>query len=300
MPRPSHKPTAYGVRIKIVKMSLEGLPVNTIAKKTGAAVTTVYRWLRRWRLEGNVSTKPRSGRPRITRKRSPTCDVDIVGSRSYIDSRNKGRTELALATAKSANIDQKLPEFRNVSLLDSKIRPEHTYMSLMSEKTDQELLESRAVPILDSKIRPEYSFRSLMSKNKKGRIPSIFDPNISGSRKAGILDSMSSPEFSITNPLGQNTSLRIPAISDPVTLESRNIHLLQSAIVPDSFSKNTTIKGKNSHYSSAFSKPEKTIEEYTNYQNSLKDLQHQYLPMYSKRPFFRIPNPLMSKNNLIN
>ncbi|KAK3878422.1 hypothetical protein Pcinc_017006 [Petrolisthes cinctipes] len=58
------RPTGLEERAEIVWLWVEGWSVKAIAQHTGTSITTVYRWIRRWQKEGNVSDRPRSGRPR--------------------------------------------------------------------------------------------------------------------------------------------------------------------------------------------------------------------------------------------
>nr|XP_053652035.1 uncharacterized protein LOC128702051 [Cherax quadricarinatus] len=51
-------------RATFIWMWENGSNARAIARDTGSSVTTVRRWINRWKKEGNVNTKPRSGRPR--------------------------------------------------------------------------------------------------------------------------------------------------------------------------------------------------------------------------------------------
>lgn len=51
-------------RARIVQLWQKGTAVRTISRKTGASVTTVYRWIRRWQEEGTLKTRPYRKRPR--------------------------------------------------------------------------------------------------------------------------------------------------------------------------------------------------------------------------------------------
>lgn len=62
------KPTTLADRTRFVWLWRSGLSARNIAQESGTSVTTVCRWIRRWRREGNVATRPRSGRPRKTEK----------------------------------------------------------------------------------------------------------------------------------------------------------------------------------------------------------------------------------------
>lgn len=56
------QPTTEDERILFVLLWRCGLTARDISQKSGVSVTTVCRWLRRWRYEGSVSTRPRARR----------------------------------------------------------------------------------------------------------------------------------------------------------------------------------------------------------------------------------------------
>lgn len=60
------RPTEVEERARFVCMWVDGMSVRTIAQQTGASLTTVYRWIRRWQREGCVENRARSGRPRLS------------------------------------------------------------------------------------------------------------------------------------------------------------------------------------------------------------------------------------------
>lgn len=62
-----HQTTNLADRSRFVWMWAGGMSARAIAQETGASVTTICRWIRRWRREGHVNTKPRRGRPRKNR-----------------------------------------------------------------------------------------------------------------------------------------------------------------------------------------------------------------------------------------
>lgn len=45
-------------RSKIVLLWMGGTSAKLISKQTGASLSTVYRWIRRWQEEGSVKTRP--------------------------------------------------------------------------------------------------------------------------------------------------------------------------------------------------------------------------------------------------
>lgn len=52
-------------RATFVWMWLEGMSLRAIARHTGASVTTVYRWIRRWQREGHVNTRARRNKTQV-------------------------------------------------------------------------------------------------------------------------------------------------------------------------------------------------------------------------------------------
>ncbi|KAG7162315.1 putative Glutamate receptor-like 75, partial [Homarus americanus] len=60
--RRPNKPTDLSERAKLVCMWVDGMSCRNIAKETGKSVSTVCRWIRHWKLEGNINSKPRIGR----------------------------------------------------------------------------------------------------------------------------------------------------------------------------------------------------------------------------------------------
>lgn len=65
------RPTSLAERARFVWLWQSGLSARAIAQENRTSVTTVFRWIRRWKREGNVYTKPRSGRPRSTIDTNP-------------------------------------------------------------------------------------------------------------------------------------------------------------------------------------------------------------------------------------
>lgn len=51
-------------RLRMVWMWLEGKSARAISLETGISICTVYRWIRRWREEGNVDIRPYRGKYR--------------------------------------------------------------------------------------------------------------------------------------------------------------------------------------------------------------------------------------------
>lgn len=68
----SRNRTLIAERVRLVWMWLTGLSVQQISSETGASVTTVYRWLRRWQEEGTLQTKSYRRAPRRRVRTSTT------------------------------------------------------------------------------------------------------------------------------------------------------------------------------------------------------------------------------------
>lgn len=58
------RPTGSWERASFVWMWVSGMSLRAIARQTGASVTTVYRWIRRWQREGHVFTRTRGCKQR--------------------------------------------------------------------------------------------------------------------------------------------------------------------------------------------------------------------------------------------
>lgn len=54
----SNSPAVLAERTWIVWLWLEGASARSISQMTGASLSTVYRWVRRWQDEGSVATRP--------------------------------------------------------------------------------------------------------------------------------------------------------------------------------------------------------------------------------------------------
>lgn len=72
------RPTEFSERAKFIYLWMEGKPVKEIAKDAGTSTTTVYRWIRRWRNEGAIESRPRSGRPRVTSREEDFAITSIA------------------------------------------------------------------------------------------------------------------------------------------------------------------------------------------------------------------------------
>ena len=69
--------TYEGRRILVFRIIHEGLPVREAAKAQGVSPRTAYKWLRRYREDGEAGLRDRSSRPR----RSPRRTSERVRSR---------------------------------------------------------------------------------------------------------------------------------------------------------------------------------------------------------------------------
>ncbi|KAK4327297.1 hypothetical protein Pmani_002238 [Petrolisthes manimaculis] len=70
--RNAHSRTAMADRLVMVWMWLNGTSARRISRYTGASVSTVYRWIRRWYDEGTLETRPYCGRHMTIDTRKPT------------------------------------------------------------------------------------------------------------------------------------------------------------------------------------------------------------------------------------
>lgn len=73
-------------RARIVHLWQKGTAVRTISRKTGASITTVYRWIRRWQEEGTLKTRPYRKRPRAA-----TWQREIAAAASSLSSTYSGK-----------------------------------------------------------------------------------------------------------------------------------------------------------------------------------------------------------------
>lgn len=74
------RPTALEERARFVVMWVGGMSARAIAQATGASTTTVSKWIRRWKRDGNVSTRPRPGRPCCGQLPRKYGDTDYLGT----------------------------------------------------------------------------------------------------------------------------------------------------------------------------------------------------------------------------
>lgn len=75
------KEGAWRLRTSLVAMWETGMTARGIAQETRVSVTTVYRWIRRWHMEGHLGNRPRGGRPRITSREEDEAIKAAVGQR---------------------------------------------------------------------------------------------------------------------------------------------------------------------------------------------------------------------------
>lgn len=68
-------------RGRIIGMWELGLSASAISLRTGFCETTVRKWIRRFQAEGNVETRPRSGRPRVTTQQQDDRILEAVQHR---------------------------------------------------------------------------------------------------------------------------------------------------------------------------------------------------------------------------
>lgn len=74
--------TVHGRRLLVHRVEVEGWSVATTAESAGVSRATVYKWLRRWRAEGEVGLEDRSSRPRhCPRRLDPRLEQRILLAR---------------------------------------------------------------------------------------------------------------------------------------------------------------------------------------------------------------------------
>lgn len=66
----AHSRTIMADRLVMVWMWMNGASARRISSHTGASISTVYRWIRRWHDEGTLETRPYCGRQMGTDKRN--------------------------------------------------------------------------------------------------------------------------------------------------------------------------------------------------------------------------------------
>ncbi|XP_045123992.1 uncharacterized protein LOC123511950 [Portunus trituberculatus] len=71
------QPTELADRARFVSMWVNGKSTRAIARETGTSASTVSRWIKRWKKEGNVDTRPRLGRP-CCYKYLDTRDLELL------------------------------------------------------------------------------------------------------------------------------------------------------------------------------------------------------------------------------
>ena len=77
------KLTVFGRRLLIERVTRQGYPVAQAAAMQGISAGCAYRWLRRWRAEGEAGLEDRSCRPhRSPRRLSPEVEARVVALRT--------------------------------------------------------------------------------------------------------------------------------------------------------------------------------------------------------------------------
>ena len=65
------KLTPFGRRLLVDRILVEGWPAARAAESVGVSRQTAYRWVKRWREEGEAGLQDRSSRPRHSPNRVP-------------------------------------------------------------------------------------------------------------------------------------------------------------------------------------------------------------------------------------
>lgn len=84
-----NSPTLVAARACIVWLWLDGASARAISRQTGASLSTVYRWVRRWQEEGTVETKPYHRRLR----RNPWSDSNKLLRAGTPRGKNRNKLE---------------------------------------------------------------------------------------------------------------------------------------------------------------------------------------------------------------
>lgn len=70
---PRAKLTVLGRRLLVERIVVEGWPVARAAEAQGVSLATAYKWVRRWRVEGEAGLVDRSCRPHTSPRRLPAA-----------------------------------------------------------------------------------------------------------------------------------------------------------------------------------------------------------------------------------
>lgn len=105
-----NQPTDFAERTHFVLMWMAGMSSRAIARETGKSVTTVCRWIRRWRQNGNVNTRPRCGRPRTSERRKAVQSVQTSPQQPVVEPQTDGLCHLSCCRPGSENYYYPLSE----------------------------------------------------------------------------------------------------------------------------------------------------------------------------------------------
>jgi transposase len=72
------KLTVLGRRLLVQRITAEGWPVARAAEAQGISVATAYKWLGRWRVEGDAGLADRSCRPHTSPRRLPAAREQAI------------------------------------------------------------------------------------------------------------------------------------------------------------------------------------------------------------------------------
>ncbi len=76
--------TVHGRKLLVHRVEVEGWSVATTAESAGVSRATVYKWLRRWRAEGDAGLEGRTSRPRRSPNRiDPKLEQQILLARHW-------------------------------------------------------------------------------------------------------------------------------------------------------------------------------------------------------------------------
>src|SRR5829696_2825537 len=75
---PKAKLTVAGRRLLVERVLDQGWPVVRAAEAQGVSVATAYKWVRRWRAEGEGGLADRSSRPQASPRRLPAAREQAI------------------------------------------------------------------------------------------------------------------------------------------------------------------------------------------------------------------------------
>ncbi|KAK4306668.1 hypothetical protein Pmani_021525 [Petrolisthes manimaculis] len=84
--RRTDNPAVIATRGRMIGMWEAGMPLPAIAHELGVSRQTVWRWVQRWQEEGVLTTKPKSGRPKVTSRQEEQQIITTTRERPMLSS----------------------------------------------------------------------------------------------------------------------------------------------------------------------------------------------------------------------